>query len=228
MPINSTKADYYRSQIESHERDIALAEQRGRADRADFFRREISITKMLLETTLLYGDDFGSAARNKRPDAFDHAVANLHRILKSGLGPAYYDALRKGRDNVAKVGDPRDPFQKAADLIAALKRAPGEARAAGAAAREAITKAVRADQTDRAEAARIRNLLRMADSLRKNSRWRMISPVVRQHIYEAERAARLHLAKIELKQKARKVAKEAAAKHHEAMVERGVTFSRMM
>ena len=60
-----------------------------------------------------------------------------------------------------------------------------------------------------------------------NARWLKVPPADRRRIDETERAARQHLAKIDAKQKVRSDASQAAAKHHHAMVARGVTFNRM-
>jgi hypothetical protein len=231
MRSDTSKAAFYRSQIESYERDIEFAKARGQTDRASFLDREIVITRFLLETVLVHGDDFGgggTAAGNKSLDAANLAAAKLRGLLKSALGAAYYDAFRKGRDSVTKASDQRDPFKMAADLIAALKRAPGEARAAGAAAGEALQKARRADRKDRDEAARLRGLLQQAAVLRKDARWMSIPLANRLHVDKTRRAAEKRLAVVVAKQKARSEASQATAKHHQAMVERGVTFSRMM
>jgi hypothetical protein len=233
MTLNTSKADYYRSQIEAHEQDVTLAEKTGRIDRADFFRREISITKMLLETVLQHGDDFGSGARDKQPEvasltAANQAAQKLRAILKSALGPTYYEALSKGRTSAAKLSDPRSAVEMAADLLADLGRAASEARAAGAAARATVMKARLADQKDREEAAKLRAVLQKAALLRKDARWSSAPMANRRQLDEAERAGKMRLAVIVAKRKARSDASQATAKHHQAMVERGVTFSRMM
>ena len=225
------KADFYRSQIEGYERDIAFAQQHGHADRVSFLRREIEITKMLRETVLVHGDNFGSGgpvARNERLEVANQAASKARGIFKSALGPAYHDALQKGRgDDVAKAHGPRDPFELAAALVARLKRAPSDARAAGITAGERLSKANQANLKDKRDATRIRNLLQKAAFLRKTARWRTLAPADRRRVDETERAARQHLTKIEAKQKARSDASQAAAKHHQAMIGRGVTFNRM-
>ena len=228
---NTPKADFYRSQIEGYERDIAFAQKHGHADHASFLKSEIVITKMLLETVLVHGDGFGSGGagpKNEHLEVANQAAAKARGILKSALGPAYHDALKKGRvDDVAKARDPRSPWDLAAALVTDLKRAPSAARAAGAAARDTLAKANKVNLKDKREATRIRALLQKAAFLRKSARWLKVPPAERRRVDQTERAARQHLAKIEAKQKVRSDAREAAAKHHHAMVARGVTFNRM-
>ena len=229
---NTPKADFYRSQIEGYKRDIAFHQERGHAEQVSFFRREIEITKFLLETVLANGDNFGSGSggpvpRNESLEAANQAVAKLNGTLKSALGPAYYDALRKGRSDVAKAHGPRDPFKLAAALVTDLRRAPSVARAAGIAAGERLSKANQANLKDKRAAVQIRDLLKKAAAMRKSARWLKVPPADRRRVDQTERAARRHLAKIEAKQKVRSDASQAAAKHHHAMVARGVTFNRM-
>ena len=224
------KADFYRSQIEGYERDIAFAQKHGHADHASFLKSEIVITKMLLETVLVHGDNFGGGGagpRNESLEAANQAVAKLNGTLKSALGPAYHDAIRKGRSDVAKAHGPRDPFKLAAALVTDLKRAPGVARAAGIAARERLSKANQANLKYKREATRIRDLLKKAAAMRKSARWLKVPPADRRRVDQTERTARQHLAKIEAKQKVRSDASQAAVKHHHAMIARGVTFNRM-
>ena len=224
------KADFYRSQIEGYERDIAFAQKHRHADHASFLKNEIVITKMLLETVLVHGDNFGgggAGSRNEHLEVANQAAAKARGILKSALGPAYHDAIRKGRSDAAKAHGPRDPFKLAAALVTDLKRAPSEARAAGAAARDTLAKANQANLKDKREATRIRALLQKAAAMRKSARWLKVPPADRRRVDQTERAARQKLAKIEAKQKVRSDASQAAAKHHHAMVARGVTFNRM-
>lgn len=228
VKTSTPKADFYRSQIEGFEQDIAFHQKHGHADQISFLRNEITITKMLRETVLAHGDNFGGGgpapvARNERLEAANQAVAKLNGTLKSALGPAYYDAIRKGRSDVAKAHGPRDPFKLAAVLVADLKRAPGEARAA----RDRLSKANAATLKDKRDATRIRDSLKKAAAMRKSAYWLKVPPTDRRRVDETERAARQHLAKIEAKQKVRSDAREAAAEHHHAMVKRGVTFNRM-
>ena len=232
VKTSTPRADFYRSQIEGHERDIVFHKERGHADQVSFFRREIEITKFLLGTVLANGDYFGSGAgdhatRNESLEAANQAVAKLNGTLKSALGPAYHGAVRKGRSDVAKAHDPRDPFKLAAALVADLERAPAAARAAGIAARDTLSKANEANLKDKREATRIRDLLQKAAAMRKSARWLRLPPADCRRVAETEAAARQHLAKIEAKLKVRGDAREAAAKHHNAMVARGVTFNRM-
>lgn len=230
VKTSTPKADFYRSQIEGFEQDIAFHQKHGHADQISFLRNEITITKMLRETVLAHGDNFGGGgpvAKNERLEAANQATAKARGILKSALGPGYHDAIQKGRSDVAKAHGPRDPFKLAAALVADLKRAPGEARAAGIAAGDRLSKANAATLKDKRDATRIRDSLKKAAAMRKSAYWLKVPPADRRRVDETERAARQHLAKIEAKQKVRSDAREAAAKHQHAMVKRGVTFNRM-
>ena len=212
MPTTISKADWYRSQILGHEEDVATALKHGNADRAAFFKREITITKMLLDATLDYGVGFGgtSAAVNRTVAKLKAQEAQLNGIMKSALGPAYYDAVQKGQRDIAKSSNRRDPVDLAADLIAKLKRVPAEARAAGDAAREKVLKADRAIQKDLREAAKIRSLLIKDAALRKSAGWRILPSVDKRRVVDAAYAARKHLANIEARLPTRDHAKLAA------------------
>ena len=229
MPTTLSKADWYRSQIEGHKQDAETASKHGNAARAAFFKREITITKMLLDATLDYGVDFGgcSAAVDRTVAKLKAQEAKLNGIMKSALGPAYYGALQKGRHDVAKASNRRDPVDLAADLVAKLKRAPAEARAAGAAAADNLRKGSQVDRKAQSEAARLRGLLGRAAVLRKSAGWMRLPTAGRLRVVDTVRAARKHLTAIEAKQKARSDAKLAASKNHHAMVARGVTFTTM-
>ena len=85
----TSKAGWYRSQIARHERDIEFAKTNGHSDRIPWLQREITITKILLDSENFAKLDAGVAWAEQQ-------IAKLQGTFRSSMGERRYsEALRK-------------------------------------------------------------------------------------------------------------------------------------